>query len=223
MDEQELASKYGLDIEALKKEQIKLAKILSIKDNDDFSLAIRFGGISNLIVGNQIISAVIVCDKDCNILEQQYFLDKLRFPYIHGFRSYREMPSMAEAYNKLNEKPDVVFILGSGINHPRLGLASHFSIVMGVPTIGVEKDLYDGNELDPEGKNILLNGKKTGRVLVSKEKSNPLFISPGNKISIETAYNLTLGFIKPPHKLPETLHLASKYAREVREELNLEN
>ena len=128
MDEADLIKKYGIDMEALKREQIKLAKGLSIKDSTDFSLATRFAAVDNAVINNRIIAAIIVCDKECNIIEQQYFFDKLKFPYLHGFRSYREMPAMIEAFNKLNEKPDVIFIHGHGICHPRLGLASHFSL-----------------------------------------------------------------------------------------------
>jgi len=221
MGEQELIKKYGINIESIEKEQIKLAKTLEIKDIMDFSLATRFGAIENISVGNQIISVIIVCNKEFEIIEQQYFLDKLRFPYLHEFRSYREAPAMVEAFNKLNEKPDVVFIHGHGIMHPRLGLASHFSLVVGVPSVGVAGDLFKQNEISSDGKDILLKNKKVGKLLVSKEKANPLYISPGNLISIETAYNLTKELLKHPHKLPEPLHLAHKYIRSVKEELKL--
>lgn len=221
MDEQELIKRYGIDIEALEKEQIKLSKTLEIKDIVDFSLVTTFGAIENITVGNQILSVIIICDKEFNIIEQQYFLDKLRFPYLHEYRSYREVPVMIEAFNKLNEKPDVVFIHAHGIMHPRLGLASHFSILTGVPSIGVAGDLFKQNELSSNGQDILLKKKKVGKVLVSKEKANPLYVSPGNLISIETAYNLTKELLKHPHKLPEPLHLAHKYIRSVKEELKL--
>jgi len=221
MDEKELIAKYNIDIEALKREQIKLAKNLVIKDSMDFSLATRFGAIENLCIKNKIISAIIVCDKICNIIEQQYFFDKLKFPYLHGFRSYREMPAMIEAFNKLSEKPDVVFIHGHGICHPRLGLASHFSLSTNVPTIGVAGELFEENKIEDNGEDILLGDKKVGKVLRSKEKANPLFISPGDKISIETAYNISKSFIRLPHKLPEPLHLAHKYAKNVRKELRI--
>ena len=221
MDEKELIEKYSIDIEALKKEQIKLARELSLKDSQDFSLATKFGAIENIAIKNQIISAIIVCDKECNIIEQQYFLDKLKFPYIHGFRSYREMPAMVEAFNKLSEKPDIVFIHGHGLAHPRLGLASHFALAAGIPAIGVAGELFEENKIADNGEDILLRDKKVGKILKSKEKANPLFISPGNGISIDSACKLASNFIRPPHKLPEPLHLAHKYAKQVKDELKL--
>jgi len=221
MDEAELITKYGINIEALKKEQTKLAKELKIKDSMDFSLATLFGAVENICVGNQILSAIIVCDKEFNIVEQQYFLDKLRFPYLHGFRSYREMPTMVEAYHKLTEKPDVVFIHGHGISHPRLGLASHFALATGAVTIGVAGELFEETKISKDGEDILMGKEKVGKVLKSKEKANPLYVSPGDLISIETALNLAKDLLKQPHKLPEPLHMAHKYAREVRDELGL--
>lgn len=220
MQEKELAEKYGFDLEELKGDQLKLAKAIVLKDSLDFNSVTRFGAISNMIIQNQIISAIIVCDEQCNILEQQYFLDKLRFPYLYEFRSYREMPAMVEVYNKLNEKPDVIFISGHGMGHSRLGLASHFGIFTGIPTIGVAGELFN-EDFSVKNEEILFNGKKVGKVLQSKEKSNPLFISPGNNISIESAFVVAKKFIKFPHKLPEPLHMAVKYAKEIKKELNL--
>jgi len=220
MDESELIAKYGIDIESLKREQLKLAKDIKHKDMTDFSLSSRFGAIENICVGNRIISAIIVCDKEYNIIDQQYFFGKVNFPYLHGFRSYRELPSMIGAYNKLVEKPDVVFIHGHGICHPRLGLASHFSLSTGIPAIGIAGELFDEDKI--EGEYIVIGKEKVGRVLQSKEKANPIFVSPGSGISIETAYNLAKSMIKLPHKLPEPLHLAHKYVKNVKDELKLQ-
>jgi len=219
MQESELIAKYNISIESLKAEQLKLSKEITLKDSQDFSNVERIAAVENIIVMNQIISVVIVCDKEFNIIEQQYFLDKLRFPYLNEFRSYRELPTMVEAVNKLNESPDLVLIRGEGIMHPRLGIASHFSLSTGLPTIGISDSIFEGSEVSKE--DILRDKKKVGRILQSKEKSNPLYISPGNKISIESSYNLVKNMIKLPHKLPEPLHLAHKYAREVRDELKL--
>jgi deoxyribonuclease V len=219
MDESELIKNYGIDIEALKREQLKLAKEIKLKDSQDFSLSTKIGAIENILVKNKIVSSIIVCDGEFNIIEQQYFLDKLKFPYLHEFRSYRELPTMIDAFNKLNEKPDFVFIRGHGVTHPRLGLASHFSILTNTPSIGIADNLFDCDKLD--GVNILKEDKIVGKIFKSKEKANPLFISPGNLLSVNSALELTKKMIKEPHKLPEPLHLAHKYAKGVQEELKL--
>lgn len=219
MNEEELIKKYNLNIEHLKEEQLKLAKEIKTKDSIDFSLCDKFGAVDSIIIQNKIISCIIVCDKEFNITEQQYFIDKLRFPYLNEFRSYRELPSIIESFNKLTEKPALVFIRGHGLTHARLGLASHFALLTRTPTIGIADNLFEGDKIKTS--NIMRGGKVIGKVLQSKEKSNPLFISVGSGISLETAYKITSDFIKYPHKLPEPLHLAHKYARSVKDELKL--
>ena len=215
MTPEEIAKKYGIDLRKLEQEQEKLAKQLEIKDSIDFSTVEKIGAIDNAFFQNKIISACVVVSPEMEILEQEYFSDKMKFPYISGFRAYRELPTMIEAFNKLEEKPDVVFILGHGISHPRLGIASHFSISTSVPTIGVANSLLVG---EIKGEYVLFNSKKVGRILQSKPGSKPMYVSPGNLISIETSYELAKKFIKLPHKLPEPLHIVHKYAKEIRKE-----
>ncbi|MEK6935419.1 MAG: endonuclease V [Nanoarchaeota archaeon] len=216
MEEAELIKRYNIDIEKLKEEQLKLAKQINLSDNIDFSLSDRFGAFINIFLENKILSCVIVCNKNFEVLDMAYFYDKARFPYLSGFRAYRELPAMIEAYNKLNEKPDVVFIPAHGITHPRLGLASHFSLVAGIPAIGVANII---NDCEIKEQDIFKNNKKIGKVFISKVGSKPMYISPGNDISINTSYELCKKFICLPHKLPEPLVLAKKYSKEVMEEL----
>lgn len=87
MEKEELVKRYNLDLDSLEKEQLKLAKSLEIKDKFDLDNISRIGAIENLIIKNKIISAIVIMDKDYEILEQAYFLDKLRFPYIENFES----------------------------------------------------------------------------------------------------------------------------------------
>jgi len=213
----ELIKKYNIDLEKLKSEQIKLVKNLEIKDKIDFKLADTFAAIDNTFIGNKMLSCVIVCDSDFEVIDQAYVIEKVRFPYIPGFRNYRELPVMIKAFEKLSLKPDVVLIPGNGLCHPRLGLASHFGLATGVPSIGVSNSVV---ECDVKEENIYRDNKKIGKVLFSKEGSNPLYISPGDFISVETSYDLCKLMIRPPHKRPEPLHLAAKYTKEVRRELS---
>jgi len=216
MEPEEIAKKYGINLKKLEREQEKLAKEIKIEDSIDFSVADKIAAIDNAFFQNKIVSACVVVNKEMEILEQEYFSDKMKFPYISGFRAYRELPAMMQAFNKLEEKPDIVLVLGHGIAHPRLGLASHFSISVGVPTIGIANSLLIGKVKD---KDIFLNKKKVGKILQSKPGSKPMYVSPGNLISINTALELSKKFIKLPHKLPEPLHLAHKYVKEVRKEV----
>ncbi len=217
---QELEKRYLIDFKKLEEEQLKLAKDLIIKDKIDFSLAERFGGFDIVFLKNKILCCIIVCNKNFEVIDQAYVLEKIRFPYVPGFRNYREVPAMIAAAKKLNEKPDVIFVHSQGIMQ-RLDPASHFGLSTGIPTIGVSDILVDC-EIEGEvtrGADILKQGKKVGKALMEKIGSKPLYISPGNDISIKTAYTLSKELVQLPHKHPEPLHLASKYTHQVKKEL----
>lgn len=213
---EELIKKYNINLESLKNEQEKLSKQLSIKDSADFNEITKIGAIETTFIENKIIAGIVVLMNN-EIIEQEYHTDKLKFPYIPGFRAYRELPVMVECFNKLEEKPELVLIHGHGISHERLGLASHFSIVTGIPAIGIAESLING---EVKNNDILLNGKKVGRVLNPKQGGNPIYLSPGNLISIESSEKIIKSLIKEGHKLPEIMRLAHKYVKEIREELS---
>jgi deoxyribonuclease V len=216
MECEELIRKYGINVEKLEKEQLELAKKLDIKNKIDFSLADKFGAFFTSFVKNKILSCVIVCDRNFEIVDKAYAFETAHFPYLAGFRAYRELPAMMLAFDKLNEKPDLVFVPGMGIAHLRLGLASHFSLSADVPSIGIANSVFGCDEKKNE---IVKDKKKVGKKLVTRPGSRPLYISPGNQISINTSYDLCEQFIVLPHKMPEPMHLARKYGREVEKEL----
>lgn len=216
---EDLVKKFNIDLKSLEKEQIKLSKEIVAKDKIDFSLADRFGAVENIFLNGKLLSCFIVCNKEYEVIDMAYSFEKVKFPYIAGFRSYRELIPMINAFEKLKERPDVVFVSGNGITHPRLGLASHFSLSVGeIPTIGVSNSLL---ECDIKGENILRNGKVIGKVLVTKPGSKPMYVSTGNNISLESAFELCRKMINLPHKKPEPLHLARKYAKEVQKEMKV--
>jgi len=217
MRDEEIAEKFNIDLRKLRLEQLKLAKQVKIEDSFDFSNVQLVGAIENIFFKNHIISACVVVDAGTGeVVQQDYSEEKVKFPYIPGFRAYRELPAMLDCFNKLEEKPDVVFIPGHGILHPRLGLASHFSLAAEVPAIGVAKSLFVGKVKDD---NVSLDGKIKGKVVKLKRGANPVYVSPGDKISLETSVELVKKFTREGRKLPEPLRLAHKYAREIRKEI----
>lgn len=212
-----IAKKFNIDLHKLGMEQRKLAKAVSLKDAIDFNLADKIAGCNTIVLGNRIIAAIVVLDKEMQILEQQYIAKKIKFPYLPGFRAYRELPALTECYNKLQEQPDVLFLEGHGIAHPRrCGIATHFGIVIKKPTIGVAKNILAGEVR--EGK-IYLNNKLVGIELQTREGSRPIYISPGNMISLKTASELTKKFIIKPHKLPEPLAQVRKFTNRIKSEV----
>ncbi|HEY8963536.1 MAG TPA: deoxyribonuclease V [Alphaproteobacteria bacterium] len=144
--------------------------------------------------------------------------DPTPFPYIPGLLSFREAPVIIRALEQLKEIPDILFIDGQGIAHPRrLGVAAHMGVLTGLPSIGIAKSLLCGNYKEPgplKGSKSTLThkGEIIGTVLRSKEKCKPLFISPGHRITLDTAVDLVERCLTR-YRLPEPTRLADKLSK----------
>src|SRR5215217_3417918 len=69
----------------------------------------------------------------------------LGFPYVPGLLSFRELPAVAEAWERLRVRPDVLVFDGAGYAHPRrFGLACHGGLLLDVPSIGCAKSILVG-------------------------------------------------------------------------------
>lgn len=200
-----------------KKEQLKLAKGVSVKD--DFDEINLIGGVDQIIIGNKVISAVTVCDyNNLKLLDDESFTMETKVPYILGCLFYREGPAAVEAFHKLKRKPDVLLVDAHGVLHPRkIGMASQLGLVLNIPTIGVAKNLLVGEVRD--NGDIFILGKKCGKKVITKEGANPLYVSPGYRVSLKTAVEIVKKCMREPHKLPEPLFLAHKIARKKGKEL----
>ena len=139
-------------------------------------------------------------------------------PYVPGLLSFRELPALLRALADLPQEPDLVFVDGHGIAHPRgLGIAAHLGVVSGLPTIGVAKKILTGHhaELDEaRGACVELlsrRGERIGWVLRSKDRVRPLIVSPGNRVSLERAPELVMACVRR-HRLPEPIRLADRLA-----------
>ena len=95
---------------------------------------------------NQAIAAVVVYKyPEMTEIERAFAVVKLEFPYVPGFLSFREIPALLAALEKLHEVPDLLFCDGQGIAHPRrMGLATHLGIVLDRPSIGCAKSVLIG-------------------------------------------------------------------------------
>lgn len=143
------------------------------------------------------------------------------FPYVPGYLSFREIPCLLKAWNMIPEKPDVLIVDGQGIAHPRrTGLAAHFGILIDSCTIGCAKTKLYGtyNEPAPEkGKYSRLKAgdEIIGCVLRTKDKVKPLFVSPGNNVSINQSRSIVLKSVLA-HRMPEPTRRAHYYVNEFR-------
>lgn len=139
------------------------------------------------------------------------------FPYIPGLLSFREVPVLLDALAKLETRPDLLLCDGQGTAHPRrFGIACHLGVLTGLPAIGVAKSrlcgehgpvpenrgewtpLYDGDEI-------------IGAVLRTRKDVRPLYVSPGHRVSLETAVAWTM-HCTTRYRLPETTRHADRLA-----------
>ena len=138
-------------------------------------------------------------------------------PYIPGLLSFRELPALLAALAQLPRPPDLVFVDGHGISHPRrLGVASHLGVVTDLPTIGVAKSKLVGRfeepGAEPGAQTPLLDGdEQLGWVLRSKARCKPLFVAGGHRVSADTALALVQGTLRG-YRLPEPTRLADRLA-----------
>ena len=199
-----------MDIFELKKEQLKLAPKIVL--NDGFSKIKTIAGVDCCPFENKLIACVVICEyPSLKMLEKKTFILDGPLPYKPGYLAYREMPAMIEAFNKLEEEPDILFVDGLGILHPRrIGLASHLGLVLNQPTIGITDKLLFGKV---ENGKIIYNNHVSGFEIKTKEHAKSIYVSPGHFITLGSTLNIITNAIKFPHKMPEPLYLAHKFAK----------
>ncbi|MDP3699152.1 MAG: endonuclease V [Nanoarchaeota archaeon] len=201
-----------MDLIELKREQAKLSYRINLEDS--FSEIKTIGGAECQVIGKKLLATVVVCEfPSFKVKEQKSYTLDNPLPFRQGFSAYREMPAIMEAFNQLNEEPDILLVKGEGVLHPRrIGIASHLGLELNIPTIGVQEKLTFGNLQEEK---VLVENQVLGFAVKTKEFSNPLIVSPGHKIAVETVLELIPKMILPPHKLPEPLHLAHKLGRKM--------
>lgn len=160
-------------------------------------------------------------------IERQFATVALEFPYVPGLLSFREIPVLLAALQKLKVTPDLLFCDGQGYAHPRrLGLASHLGVLLDKPSIGCAKSILIGTHgvlkekagswtdlLDPKA-----NEERIGAVLRTRAGVRPVYISQGNRISLETAVRLTLT-VSDGFRIPRPTRDADHFAGEIKRKL----
>ena len=191
--------------------------------NDDFKKVEKILGVGVVFSKSQdevFVECVSFQFPELGIQRTAFHRQKISFPYTPSFFAFSAGPAILSAIKKI-ERPDLIIFPGRGIAHPRgLGLASHLGVLLKLPTIACSKtplwkdcpepSLKKGAHLFIKGE----NGKLIGAVVRTKEGTKPIFVTPGHKISIQTAVRVVLQ-CSPRYRIPEPLRQAHILARKM--------
>ncbi len=171
-------------------------------------------GVDVSIRGDRFQTAIVVVSlPDLRVIDEVVWRGEVPFPYIPGLLSFREMPAILPALEKLSAAPDVFMTDSQGIAHPRrFGLACHLGVMLDRPAFGVAKTRLTGQfgKLPSEKGGITPledKGEIIGAVLRTRINIKPVYVSIGHRITLEEATRLTLACC-PRYKIPEPTRLA---------------
>ncbi len=154
------------------------------------------------------------------LINVAWAIKKETFPYLPTFLAFRELPVILKAYKKLNKEPDLIFVDGQGIAHPRkCGIATHLGVILDKPTIGCAKSYLCGEFEMPEKKRgawkpIKFEGKKIGAVLRTRDYVKPIFVSPGNKVNFSDCIKYVIHTTR--FRIPEPIRYAHMFANKIK-------
>lgn len=209
-----------MDLASLRERQQELAALVIREDRLDRDPPRLIGGAD---VGfeqeGEVTRAAIVllAYPSLELVEYQVARVATTMPYIPGFLSFRETPALLAAWQQLAQKPDLLFVDGHGISHPRrLGVASHFGLLVDVPTIGVAKKRLCGQFMLPGDEPgalapLMDKNEQLAWVWRSKARCNPLFVSTGHRVALDSALTWVQRCIKG-YRLPEPTRWADAVA-----------
>lgn len=204
-----------MQLDRLYLEQERLAKRAALYDA--FGKVRIIAGVDCSYLDDRIIGGAVVLDYETlKPIERVNAILKLKFPYIPGLLAYREADAMIAACKKIKSDVDVLMIDGFGTNHPRrCGIATHVGVRLDMPTIGVGKSFLCGEACDDDF--ICQAGEKVGRLVYSGSSKRPVYVSPGHKISLDTAVEI-VQHCQKASRIPEPTRLAHEYVTTLKRE-----
>jgi deoxyribonuclease V len=222
-----MLSYEGLKIPEATKIQNELRRLVDT-ENRKLNLNIIGGADISLNLYSTTVYAGIILLSFPEMKPLAYSLVKAetRFPYVPGYLAFREVPALVQAWNLLALKPDVLVVDGHGIAHPRrLGIATHFGIVTGQPSIGCAKKVLCGKFEEPgilqhDYSPLMDKGEQVGIAYRSKSKTAPVYISPGHQLGFKNCTEI-MQQCTGKYRIPEPTRLAHELVNKFRKgELN---
>ena len=179
-------------------------------------------GLDVSVRGDRVRAAVVVLTlPHLGVIDHAIHEDDVAFPYVPGLLSFREVPAVLPALEKLKALPDVLMLDAQGRAHPRrMGLACHLGLLLDLPSLGVAKTRLVGRHAEPpdeKGASVPLEhkGEEIGRVLRTRERVKPVFVSVGHRMTLEEAVRLTMR-CTTRFKIPEPTRLAHTLSKDGR-------
>ena len=182
---------------------------------------------------DRAVSAAVAI-RDGAVIEYASATTPLSIPYVPGLLAFREGEPMLAALDALEADPDLLVCDGSGRIHFReAGIATHVGVLLDVPSVGVAKSLLCGEPdeptderpagwrtpiradesvetADPDAGTVIGHAVQS-RQYPNSRRVNPLYVSPGHRVSAETAADLVEALCAG-YKLPEPTRIADAYA-----------
>lgn len=172
--------------------------------------------------GRSRAAVVILALPDLQPLEAVTATRPTEFPYVPGLLAFREGPVTLDALEKLSSSPDILIFDAHGYAHPlHFGLATHLGVLLDKPSVGCAKSRLCGHYEEPEEHrgswSPLYGGAERerdeviGAVVRTRDGVNPVFVSVGHRVDLESAIALVLTCARP-YRLPETTRWAHRVA-----------
>lgn len=152
----------------------------------------------------------------------------LTFPYVPGLLSFREMPALLAAFERLEHEPDLIFYDGHGYAHPRrFGIACHLGVLLDRPTIGCAKSRLIGTHCEPpraagrwtplvDAVGGLGGEQETiGAVLRTRQAVKPIYVSQGHRVSLKRAVEMVLA-VCDGYRIPRPTREADHFVEAVK-------
>ncbi|CAF1256513.1 unnamed protein product [Adineta steineri] len=198
------------------KEQEEMVSLI-ITDVDQIEQPIQYIAgldISFAKSNDQAVASMVIFDyTTLNIVAKISIYCVIKIPYIPGYLAFRETPIFMKLIEIQKQHcpqltPQVILIDGNGVWHPRrVGSASHFGLLSGIPCFGVSKNVLNVDSITRFKLQELLTEKApdidqyievlddSGNVLglaynVTGSVKNAVYISVGHKITLTTALHI---------------------------------
>ena len=198
--------------------QLELARL--VETGDRLGAVTRVAGVDvgfDTRAGLTRAAVAVLSFPGLEPLEETVVTTPTRFPYVPGLLSFREAPAILAALDELAEPPHLLLCDGQGIAHPRrFGIASHLGVLTDLPSIGVAKKRLVGTHAEPRDSRgawtaLEHEGETVGAVLRTRVGVKPIFVSPGHRVSVESAVELVMA-CTTRYRLPETTRRADRLA-----------